>query len=1068
MAKYALVMGLTEYHPDLPPLTRPAADARAVAEVLSTHGGYRITELVESADRGTVVAELKTFLQQTAAKQEALIYISGHSYLVQDDLADEQSGYIATSESRLRRAADDTITEQRQGIPFESLNKLIASADLSSLVLLLDTCHSGGLIDRGLFQASFNAFGAKTDYFFMTAARVEQQAWAKAGEPHSVFTSAVLSGLVAANAPEGGAITASGLYDHISRQLEREKQEAMHLGQGRSIKLVRYGVSQPEVLTISNENPYQGLKAFDEATARFFFGRERDIDRLLAKLEKTNFVPVIGVSGSGKSSVVRAGLIPALKQRGGWRILPPIKPGQNPMAMLKNAFGRLGQTSGDNNRVAERIEAQDLLGALDLLPIQQKLLLVVDQFEEVFALSSSPAEKQQFIDCITAVAQVPNSPLAIVTTMRADFLPDWLSYGELISSIQDDAVFLGRLEGQALQDAVEQPARVQGHEMEPGLVQLIQDDMAQATNALPLLEFALEALWDQRDTQQHRLTVAAYLDMQRLKGTLDTQATKLYETLDEREQNWCKRICLNLIRIGKEGQDTRKPQPRETLLALGQTERERELIADVIDRLVAGRLLVTDGDRQGQRRYVDIAHEALMDGWRLFAEWRQENRDLKRLCQRVVDVHEEWMDHGRSEDYLMRGGLLEELRGLSVIQRKQVFQQPVLYTFFTRSDEADQQQRAALEEALAKINVETRSRKIRDKLVDFPQQTVDAALEAIDNVGDSLEQLNGQVTHAAQYALNRAWHKIRERLRLEGHRDSVYAVSFSPDGERLVSGSDDATLRLWDLDGNPIGGPLAGHRDGVLSVSFSPDGERIVSGSDDAMLRLWDRDGNPIGAPLEGHRARVWSVSFSPDGERLVSGSDDATLRLWDRDGNPIGGPLAGHRDGVWSVSFSPDGERIVSGSADRTLRLWDRDGNPLGEPLAGHRARVLSVSFSPDGERIVSGSADRTLRLWDRIHWQDWLSGCCQKLLHHRDLVEPKTVVAQQACQTCLDYVWNRQERAQFFVAQGKVLAYYRQDLPGAIAKFEAALALDPQAIASEPQSLAQQLKAWGAKSAG
>ncbi|MEM7641505.1 MAG: hypothetical protein AAF366_03155, partial [Pseudomonadota bacterium] len=262
-------------------------------------------------------------------------------------------------------------------------------------------------------------------------------------------------------------------------------------------------------------------------------------------------------------------------------------------------------------------------------------------------------------------------------------------------------MFLGRLQGQALQAAVEQPARVQGHEMEPGLVQLIQDDMEKATNALPLLEFALEALWDARDTQNHRLTVAAYLGMQRLKGTLDTQATKLYEGLSEREQYWCKRICLSLIRIGKEGQDTRKPQPRETLLELGQTESERELIADVIDRLVAGRLLVTDGDRQGQQRYVDIAHEALMDGWRLFAEWRQENRDLKRLCQRVVDVHEEWLDHGRSADYLMRGGLLEELRELSVTQRKQVFQQPVLHTFFARSDEADQQQRAALEKALA-------------------------------------------------------------------------------------------------------------------------------------------------------------------------------------------------------------------------------------------------------------------------------------------------------------------------------------------------------------------------------
>ncbi|KAB5589011.1 Notchless protein [Ceratobasidium theobromae] len=205
---------------------------------------------------------------------------------------------------------------------------------------------------------------------------------------------------------------------------------------------------------------------------------------------------------------------------------------------------------------------------------------------------------------------------------------------------------------------------------------------------------------------------------------------------------------------------------------------------------------------------------------------------------------------------------------------------------------------------------------------------------------------------------------------LKGHASLVMSVAFSPDGTRIVSGSHDQTIRLWDVrSGTMLLDPLQGHTDAVNSVEFSPDGARIVSGSDDMSIRLWDaQSGKAVLAPLNGHAHSVQSVGFSPDGTRIVSGSTDQTIRLWNaQSGKALLHPFEGHTQPVMSVGFSPDGTRIVSGSIDTTIRLWDaQTGRMVLDPLEGHTHSVVSVEFSPDGARIVSSSYDKTIRLWD------------------------------------------------------------------------------------------------------
>ena len=674
MARYALIVGLAKYsNPLLPPLSKTATDAAAVAEALKQHGSYRVTLLNGEVTAKQLADALRTLLLEQAVKNEALIYFTGHGItgVTGVDSLEQPQGFLAASDCNVTKAGEQWMV-RGGGISLNGLNQLIRQSDLSNLVVIFDSCHSGEFLERGLVENALTVFRSRQDYYLITACRRFEQAWAKKSEQHSVFTGALLAGLSPERAGDNGQVTVDRLFDFIASELSHSRQEPIRLGVGRSLTLVQYSPKKTTVV-VDETCPYQGLQAFGKEQARFFFGREKVVQLLMEKLGQANFVPIIGASGSGKSSVVRAGLIPQL-EKNGWRILEPILPGDEPLAELKTVLIELfGRTEG--REVYSFIKTEGLHPVIERLSGSERLLLVVDQFEEVFTLCPKEEERRQFIELLTQVAEIPNSRLVIVTTMRADFLEPCLNYPSLTQHLnQKVGVYLeSSLEGEDLERAIATPAKLQGYSFADGLLGAILHDVGQEKECLPLLQFALTELWEKRDREKHQLTVEQYRVLEGVKGSLNRHAEKIYTYKDflkgfpqqerlSQEQEWIKRIFLKLVRTGEGIKDTRQRQPKAKLLAIAKDKSvDEEAIAKVLDELIQGRLLVTGQEKQQEEAWVDLAHETLMEGWRQLADWRQENRELRRLIDRVEDALQIWQEEPKDEN-LMMGGLLAQVR----------------------------------------------------------------------------------------------------------------------------------------------------------------------------------------------------------------------------------------------------------------------------------------------------------------------------------------------------------------------------------------------------------------------
>src|SRR6266536_3264925 len=618
-------------------------------------------------------------------------------------------------------------------------------------------------------------------------------------------------------------------------------------------------------------------------------------------------------------------------------------------------------------------------------PSAVEMLLVVDQFEEVFTLCGDERERAGFLDALLGAVNSPRSRARIVLGVRADFYARCGANPALVAALQDAQVLIGPMTEGELRAVIAEPAARAGMTVEAALVEAALGGARDEPGALPLLSHALLTTWQRR--KGRRLALADYLAAGGVQGAVSKTAEEIYGELDPAQRQIAKGIFLRLTVIDEGMQDTKRRTSLDELWAGG----DATATAAVLERLAAARLVTLGKDS------AEVTHEALIRSWPRLREWLTDDREWLRVHQRLMHAAQEWDALGREPDALYRGARLAETqtwagdprheRDLTALER--AFLATSLRLEAEEQHGAHQRTRrlhqlvAALASLLALTLVaggfalQRTQEAIRQRNFTVAGQLV-AVADKLREDGDPVlaAQFYVAALHFAETPDTRS--RVLSAVagpnagRLLGHTDTVYRASFSPDGRVLATASFDGTARLWDVTGRSALRVLAaGHPGSVLAVAFSPPaGHLVATGGRDGTVRLWDGATGTRLTSFTGHVDGVRDVAFSPDGRTLATAGSDRTARLWDVHGAPpVATPaetLRGFRGPVLALAFSPDGRTVATASADRTVRLWDATRGTQLNVLRGHTGAVNGVAFSPDGRTVATASADRTVRLWD------------------------------------------------------------------------------------------------------
>ncbi|MEV6906639.1 WD40 repeat domain-containing protein [Amycolatopsis sp. NPDC051071] len=777
------------------------------------------------------------------------------------------------------------------------------------------------------------------------------------------------------------------------------------------------------------ELPYLGLAAFQPGDAARFFGRERLVAELTAKLADRRLVGVFGASGSGKSSVLRAGLA-----SGRPSVLRT--PGTHPLEQDLDVEGRL---------------------------------LIVDQFEEVYTLCREEAERQLFIDKLLALAHDDHGT-HVVLGVRADFYGHLCRHAGLVEALTDAQVMVGPMTADELRTAIVEPAVRAGCRVEAALVTTLVADATGQPAMLPLVSHALLETWRRR--QGITLTSAAYEAAGGIHNAIAQTAETVYTGLQPGCQAVVRQIFLRLTALGEGTEDTKRRLNRREL-------DDDPATTEILERLADARLLVLDRDS------VEIAHEALIRSWPRLRDWLAEDREGHRLHRQLAEATDLWDAMERDTGSLYRGtrlGLAAEFAARSpdaLSAREQEFLRAGLdaeaeetavgrkrtrrlrrlvvllhvllvlavaagvYAVDAGNTATDQRNVALARKAVADAKALRDSNPALSTQLSLAayrlapiQETHDGLLASMAapfatrmtfDPGDITVALSGSLMVTSDsYQATQVW-SIADSRRpvllstLPGSTEVRGPLAFSRDGRSLATVTRANVIRLWDLGDprNPVRkADVTGHREVVLSADFSPDGRLLATGSEDRTVRLTDvtdlgtpkpvavlggtpseqlaravfsPDGRFLAitntnwtaelwdvttpsAPqrrsvLSGHRDLQLAPAWSPDGHRLLTTSWDRTSKLWDVADPAAPRPLSTLNTPavVWAAGFSQSGRLVVTAGDDQFVRLWDVTG-PAKElpPLAGHTNAIWWTAFSPDGKTIVSTSADRTVRLQD------------------------------------------------------------------------------------------------------
>ncbi|MFN2590052.1 MAG: AAA family ATPase [Actinomycetota bacterium] len=754
-------------------------------------------------------------------------------------------------------------------------------------------------------------------------------------------------------------------------------------------------------------NPYKGLRAFEEGDAPDFFGREELTAQLAQRLAQTRFLAVVGPSGSGKSSVVRAGLIPALR-RGAvegsaeWPIVE-VFPGARPLDELGAALLRVARNNPPGTLMDE-LERDDhgLLRAIKriLPPDRSELVLVIDQFEEVFTLVEDEAVRTHFLESLEAAVTDPHSRLRVVITLRADFYDRPLLYRGFAELLRSRVEAVVPLSPEELERVIAEPARRVDVRLEPGLVSQMLTDVASEPGALPLLEYALTELFERRDGNV--LTLEAYRAIGGVSGALGRRAEELFADLDQTGQEAAQQVFMRLVALGEGTEDTRRPVPRAELLSL---DVEQQGILRMIDAFGAARLISFDRDSRSGTPTVEVAHEALLTAWGRLRRWIDEAREDLRTERRLAAAAREWEDTGRDPSFLAVGSRLEQFEawqrdaGISTTPEEREFLEASAAERDRRRQEEDareEHERALERRSVTRLRAlvavlavaalvagglmafafRQRGRAERESRVAEARALAAAALANLEadpersillalEAADEARPIGGSVLREAEAALHQAVGASRIVLSVPGLGG---AVDWTSDGKLFVTEGPEET-GLVDIRDARTGRSVRswkGHGVDLNFVAFSPDGSMLATTGDDGALRVWDV---ATGRRLQNFQGptEVTGTAFSPTGALVAaSWTEEGEVRVFEvSSGDPV---TVLKLPQPFAASFSPDGERLAVASIEDAVgtHIFDvRSGRELFS-LDDQEFGATDVDWSPNGRWIATAAGDFTARIWD------------------------------------------------------------------------------------------------------
>jgi len=792
----------------------------------------------------------------------------------------------------------------------------------------------------------------------------------------------------------------------------------------------------PPIKTLSTEEeqptpgepPYKGLQYFDEPDAEWFFGREGMTAGLVKAVQDQRFLAVIGASGSGKSSIIRAGLVPTLKKGrpetgatdSGWQV-HVLTPGTHPLDSLALSLTRTSEsvsaaaTLTDDLRrdprslhlYTQRLISQSPYPSAGLKSRDQaKLLLVIDQFEELFTLCRNEGERQAFVDNLLYAAEAEGGVSTVVIALRADFYQHLAQHGGLRESVARHQEYIGAMSTEELRQAIEAPAHRGGWEFSPGLVDLMLHDVGAGEGrqpepgALPLLSHALLETWKRR--RANLMNLRAYSEAGGVRGAIAKTAESVYYgELTLEQQQIARNIFIRLTELGEGTQDTRRRAMISELVPPAPYGDPKQ-VEEVLVKLADARLITTG---EGT---AEVAHEALIREWPTLRNWLSEDREGLQVHRRLTEAAQEWELLERDPGALYRGARLAQamewsegnLRQLNAQEKgfldasQEAAQREQTEREAQRQRELEAAQRLAAAEKQRAEEQERSANRLRQRALYLTIAVILAGMLAVAAIvlarvagnNSQIAQANAQSAQTAEaQAKTRSTQAIAQQataeseamIRATAEANALQQRQIAEEQAYLASSRELAAAAVNNLEVDP-------ERSILLALEALKKADTLEAENALHQAILASR----LIASLPADNQSVFGVAASPDGSKFASAGMDGYLKVWAMsDLSSLPGELAlltldnpidfdvSQETGGYTLAFSPDGSRLAALAEKQSVKIWDTNSGQLLRTLSGENGNIYSVAFDLDGKRLVTTSADGTAIIWDAITGQELIT---------------------------------------------------------------------------------------------